>query len=185
MTISIYRAVSVGALGGVAAFLAVGPAAPHGAQLFAVLIGWAGFYHFGGKLEGLKKAVLHYLFGVALAALALVLVTQLPYGATLGAATWTGVAVAITLGVVVLASKLPALSDFAIAILGYATLLGLALIGDRADKIVALSPDNPLLVATLSLVVGAIFALVSDYLAEALQKYLPLRGQRTQSATSA
>ncbi|MBG0810522.1 DUF1097 domain-containing protein [Methylosinus sp. H3A] len=178
MSITSYKAVSVGALGGLAAFLALGPAAPHGAQLFAALIGWAGYQHFGGKLEGLKKSVLHYLFGVFLAALALVVSTRLPYGETIGDAAWTAIAVAITLGLLVLASKLPALGEWPVALLAYATLFATT----RADEIVALAPSNPVLLAALSLIVGAIFAFAAEHLAEALQKYLPLPGQKAPSA---
>ena len=185
MSISTYRAVSIGALGGVAAFLVEGPAAHYGAQLFPILIGWAGYYHFGGKIEGVKKALLHLLAGVVLAGVALALSSRLPYGETLGAPAWTAIAVAITLAVLVFASRLSALSDFAVAILGYATLFALAGVSDRGERIIALSQENPLAVAVLSLLAGVIFALLSDYLTEALQRYVPLRGQRPQSATSA
>lgn len=185
MSISTYRAVSVGALGGVAAFLAEGPVAQYGAQLFPVLIGWAGYYHFGEKLEGLKKSLLHYLVGAVLAAAALIIAARFPYGAELGAASRTAIAVAVTLGVLVVASRLTALSDFPVAVLGYATLIGLAGGSERGDRLLTLSYDNPLVVAILSLFAGVIFALLSDYLAEALQKYVPLPGQRTRSATSA
>lgn len=185
MSISIYRAVSVGALGGVAAFLAEGPAAHYGAQLFPILIGWAAYYHFGGKIDGVTKALLHLLAGVVLAGVALALATRLPYGAALGASAWTAIAVAVTLGVLVCASRLSALSDFAVAILGYATLFALVGVSERGERIIALSQDNPLAVAVLSLLAGVIFALLSDYLTEALQRLVPLRGQRPQSATSA
>ncbi|CAN2534113.1 MAG TPA: DUF1097 domain-containing protein [Methylosinus sp.] len=177
MSITSFKAVSVAALGGLAAFLALGPAAPYGAQLFAALIGWAGYQHFGGKLDGLKKSIVHYLFGVLLAALALVVSTRLPYGETIGAPAWTAIAVAITLGLLVLAAKLPALSEWPVALAAYATLLATT----RADDIVALAPTNPALLATLSLIVGAIFALAAEQLAEALQK-LPLPGQKAPSA---
>jgi hypothetical protein len=178
MSITSFRAVSVGALGGLAAFLALGPAAPYGAQLFAALIGWAGFTHFGGKLDGLTKSIPHYVFGVALAALALVAATRLPYGEAIGAAAWTAIAVAITLVLLVLASKLPALSEWPVSLAAYATLLATT----RADDIVALAPNNPALLTALSLIVGAILAFAAERLAEALQKYLPLPGQKAPSA---
>lgn len=184
MRLSITRAVSIGAVGGLAAFLSSGPAAPLGAQLFIVLIGWAGYSRFGDKLAGLKQALAHLLLGAAFAALALVLVTQLPYGETLGAAAWTAVVAALTLGALAYAASLPGLGAFAVALLGYVAPLAAAAIGG-ADKIVALAPDNALLIAVLSLVVGALFGCVADALAEAAQKYLPLRRTPTQSATSA
>lgn len=180
----ICRAVSIGAIGGAAAFFAFGPAAPYGAQLFIVLIGWAGFCHFGGKLGGLKQAASHYLFGALLAALALVLTTQLPYGETLGVAGWSAITVAITLAALAFAPKLPTLGDVTGALLGYAALLGQAAIGGDA-KIVALALDNPLLVALASLILGAVLALLAETLAEAIQKLPLLRRPPAQSATRA
>ncbi|MBY6242271.1 DUF1097 family protein [Methylosinus sp. Sm6] len=184
MALSIIRAVSIGALGGLAAFLAFGPVAPHGAQLFALLIGWAGYSHFGSKLEGLKQALVHFLLGAALAALALVLVTQLPYGETLGAAAWTGIAAAATLAALAYVARLPGLGSLSVALLGYAALLACAAVGG-ADKIVALAPDNCFLVAFLSLAAGALLGLAADALADAAEKRLPLGRSPTRSATSA
>ncbi|MBU3887510.1 MULTISPECIES: DUF1097 domain-containing protein [Methylosinus] len=177
MSITSFRAVSVGALGGLAAFLALGPAASYGAQLFAALIGWAGYMQFGGKLEGLKKSIPHHLFGVLLAAVALVAATRLPYGETIGVAAWTAIAVAVTLVLLVLASKLPALAEWPVSLAAYATLLATT----HADDLLALAPNNPALLAALSLIVGAVFGYAAEQLAEALQK-LPLPGQKAPSA---
>jgi hypothetical protein len=184
MRLSIIRAASIGAVGGLAAFLSFGPAAPYGAQLFLLLIGWAGYASCGGKLVGLKQSLVHLLLGAVFAALALVLATQLPYGETLGAATWTAIAAALTLGVLAYVAFLPGLGAFAVALLGYSALFAAAAIGG-AEKIVALAPDNALLLGVLSLVAGALLGCLADVLAEAAQKYLPLRRSATQSATSA
>lgn len=184
MRLSIIRAASIGAVGGLAAFLAFGPAAPYSVQLFLLLIGWAGYSRFGDKLAGLKQALVHLLLGAAFAALALVLTTQLPYGETLGAAAWTAIVAALTLGALASAASLPGFGAFAVALLGYVALLAAAAIGG-ADKIVALAPDNALLIGVLSLVAGALIGCIADALAEAAQKYLPLRRSPTQSATSA
>jgi hypothetical protein len=184
MQLSIIRAVSIGAIGGIAAFLAFGPAAPHGAQLALPLIGWAAYHQFGGKLAGLKQSVIHLALGAAAAAVALLLATRLPLDETLGAATAIGLAVAITLAAVALAPKLPGLSDIPVVLLGYAALFAAAAIGG-ADKLVALAPDNPFVVTVVSLAIGAVLGLLSDMLTESLQKYLPLGRSQKQSATSA
>jgi hypothetical protein len=185
MSISICRAASIGAIGGIAAFIAFGPAAPHGAQLFVLLIGWAGYSHFGGKLDGLKRAVSHYLFGALLAALALVLATQLPYGEPLGVAAWSAIAIAVTLAALAFVPKLPTLSDISGALLGYAAVLGQAAAGGGNEKIVALAADNPLLVALASLILGAVLALLAESLAETIQKLPLLRRSPAQSVTRA
>ncbi|WP_018264229.1 DUF1097 family protein [Methylosinus sp. LW4] len=177
MSIAYFRAVSVGALGGLAAFLTLGPAAPYGAQLFAALIGWAGYIHLGGKLDGLKKSVPHDLLGVALAAVALLAAAHIPYGEVVSPAASTGIAVAITLVALVLSAKAPALAEWPVSLAAYATLLATA----HADDLVALSPSNPALLAALSLIAGAILGYLADQLAEALLK-LPLPGQKAPSA---
>ncbi|BBU61352.1 hypothetical protein MSC49_12870 [Methylosinus sp. C49] len=176
MSIAYFRAVSVGALGGLAAFLALGPAAPYGAQLFAALIGWAGYMHLGGQLDGLKKSVPHNLLGVALAAVALLAATHLPYGEAIGVAAWTAIAIGVTLVALVLSAKLPALAQWPVSLAAYATLLATT----RADEISALTAGNPALLAALSLIVGAILGYAADQLAEALSK-LPLPGQKAPS----
>lgn len=184
MQLSIIRAVSIGAIGGIAAFLAFGPAAPLGAQLFTLLIGWAGYYQFGGKLAGVKQSLLHLGLGAVAATLALLLATQAPLGETLGAAPSIGLAVALTLAALALAPKLPGFSDIPVALLGYAAVFAAAAAGG-VDKLVALAPDNLFVVTILSLAVGAVFGLLSDSLAEALEKRLPLRRAQKPSATSA
>lgn len=177
MSIAYFRAVSVGALGGLAAFLALGPAAPYGAQLFAALIGWAGYAHLGGKLEGLKKSVPYNLLGVALAAVALLAANHLPYGEAIGAPAWTAIAVAVTLIALVLSANLPALAEWPVSLAAYATLLATT----RADELTTLAPTNPALLAALSLIAGAILGYAAEQLAEALSK-LPLPGQKAPSA---
>jgi hypothetical protein len=180
-----FRAIAIGALGGLAAFLALGPGAGHGAELFALFVGVAGFYHFGGKLDGLKKTLFHYLFGAALGGLALVGLAAAPSDAPLGPAALAGIAVAVSLGLLVLASRLSALCDFPVAILAYASVAGAALADNRADKILAPSLENPLAAALLSLIAGALLGFVAETLAAALRKYAPMRGPGAQSAPSA
>lgn len=182
MRLSIIRAVSVGAIGGLAAFLSFGPAAPYGAQLFALLIGWAGYSHFGGRLDGLRQAVVHFLLGAAFAALALVLAT-LPYGETFDTVARTSVAAALTLAALAYAARLPGLGALPVALLGYATLFAAAAGG--AEKIVALGLDNPFVVTIASLIAGALLGLLADALADAAEKYLPLGRSPARPATSA
>lgn len=185
MSIVISRAVGAAVLAGAATFVILGPGAGYGVQIWAVLVAWASFHRFNGKFEGLKSTLINNLFGAILGWLALILVTQLPYGATIGLAAWAGVAVAITIGGLVFASKLPALGEISVSLLGYATILGLALGEDRSDKVLTPSLENPLVIAALSLIAGAILAFVAEAAAEALRKYIPLRGQRAETATSA
>ena len=65
MNIIASRAVGFALFGGLAAFLAFGPASAH-VQILALLLGWASYSHFDGKLDGLKRAVIHGLGGALL-----------------------------------------------------------------------------------------------------------------------
>jgi Protein of unknown function (DUF1097) len=70
-------AVSIGALGAVATwlFLTVGTF-----QIWIGFIGWASFYHCGGGVDGLRKSVGANLWGVVMAFIALLLITQVNLG---------------------------------------------------------------------------------------------------------
>ena len=76
-------AVSISILGGIAAFAFLSPFGM-GLQIWAAFVGWATFYHCGGKEAGLGKAITHNVFGAVMALVLLLLVTQIPLGATLG-----------------------------------------------------------------------------------------------------
>ncbi len=73
-------AVSIGVLGGIAAFCPFRRSA-WALQIWAAFIGWATFYNSGGKEAGFAKAVTHNVFGAIMALIALLLVTQIPLGA--------------------------------------------------------------------------------------------------------
>ena len=70
------RAISIALFGGLVAFLSLGPAAGYGPQILAVFIAWASYYHFNGKLEGLKKSLITNLFGAAWGAVAVAFLSQ-------------------------------------------------------------------------------------------------------------
>jgi hypothetical protein len=70
-------AVSIGLLGTVATylFLTIGTI-----QIWIGFVGWASFYHCGGGLTGLRKSVAANLWGVIMAYIALLLITQVNIG---------------------------------------------------------------------------------------------------------
>ncbi|MBT5375170.1 MAG: DUF1097 domain-containing protein [Rhodospirillaceae bacterium] len=158
--------ISIGGLGFVATWLALGPLGPV-VQIWGVFIGWGCYFASGGNAEGLKGAIFGQILGVVLAVVALNLLSAVPLGA-LTAPIWVGV----TVFVLVFASQVEAFANIPAAVYGYATTAALALLG--ADEIGldagALDLSNPGAVAIISLVVGGIFGALSGRLAGVLGK---------------
>lgn len=103
-------AVSIGLLGGVATWLFLGPLGALGLSIWAAFVGWATFYHSGGKEAGLKKAIVNNLFGAVVAWVALILISKIPLAGSLGLPVWAAICVAITVFVLVYAAKYPLLA---------------------------------------------------------------------------
>ena len=160
-------AVSIGVLGGIATFAMLSPFGM-GLHIWAAFIAWATFYHCGGKEEGLTKALTNLIFGAIMAYIALLLVTQIPLGASLGVPLWAGICVLITVFILVYAAKVPMLSDIPAGVLGYAATAGLALAGNKLGTVTVASLDNPFINIVISLIIGAILGYISQKIALAL-----------------
>jgi len=163
-------AVSIGLLGGIATWLFLGPIGGLGLSIWAAFIGWASFYHCGGKEAGLQKAIVNNVFGVIMGWIALLLVTQIPLAASLGLPVWAGICVAVTVFILVIAAKNEMLSDIPAGVFGYATVVALALAGNKLGVLTAPSLENPLVSIVISIVIGAAFGYVSQRAATAVAK---------------
>ena len=181
MNIIASRAVGFALFGGLAAFLAFGPASAH-VQILALLLGWASYSHFNGGLPGLKRAVIHGLGGALLGiAAASFIVQHSRYGATIDFPIWAALGIAITLALLVVATKIQLLGDVVGLVLGYAAAVGTASQGGSLEAIVAPSLENPAIVIVVSLIVGALFGYGADLFVDALGKLLS-RGKATADA---
>ncbi len=151
-------AVSIGLLGAVATylFLTIGTL-----QIWIGFIGWASFYHCGGGTEGLTKSIAANLWGVIMAFVALLLITQVNLG--LPGVIWPSLVVGVTAAILVLGAKIPALSVIPATVYGYASTAGYGLLSGASLTEVNLA--NPLICVSLSLVIGGLFGIVSEKLA--------------------
>ena len=131
---------------------------------------WASFYHCGGKEAGLQKAIVNNVFGVIVGWIALLLVTQIPLAGSLGLPVWAGICVAVTVFILVIAAKNPDLSDIPAGVFGYASVVALALAGNKLGVLTAASLENPLVSIVISIVIGAAFGYVSQRAATAVAK---------------
>ncbi|MGA2793237.1 MAG: DUF1097 domain-containing protein [Roseiarcus sp.] len=163
-------AISISVLGGIATFLFFGPLAGIGIQIWIAFIAWATFYHCGGKEAGLTKTLTNNIFGAIVAWVALLLVTQIPLANALGLPLWAGICVLITVFVLVYAAHNAMVSDIPAGVFGYAATAGLALSGNKLGAVLAPSLENPLVIAVISLIVGAVLGYISEKIAGALAK---------------
>jgi hypothetical protein len=159
-------AVSIGLLGAVATylFLTIGTI-----QIWIGFIGWASFYHCGGGAEGLRKSVLANLWGVVMAFIALVLITQVNPG--LPGVLWPSIVVGVTAAILVLGAKIEALNIIPATVYGYASTAGYGLLSGAS--LTTMTVDNPLICVALSLMVGGLFGLVSEKFAGMLKQSDP------------
>ena len=148
--------VSIGVLGGVATYLALGPLAGF-VLIWGIFIGWATFFAIGGDTAALKKGISCNVFGVVCAWLMAIILLNTPLGG-LGA-IGAGIAVGVTVLGMCLAAHLPALD--------YAATAAYLLQTDGALDMGPLASgnfSNALILISVSLVVGALFGLASGKL---------------------
>ena len=168
-------ATSIAVLGGVWAFLALGPlggAAPI-ALVWVGFIAWGCYFHTGGDNAALQKTIAGMSFGAVMAAIALALVG----GGVLGGlgALANPVIIAITVFPLVAVAGMNLLSVVPANVYGYAATAGLALTSaaEAAGSIgnaTAMNLTNPAILVIISTVLGAVFGMVSGQVAGKLGK---------------
>jgi hypothetical protein len=163
-------AVSISALGALATFLALGPLG--GVFLiWAAFVAWGAFFAFGADTSALQKLIVCGIFGAFVAWLVAVLILAVPLAGTLGLPLWAALAVGAGVVVVVLAANVPALATIPATVFGFAASFAYLLQTPDVltlDVLLSASLKNSLIVISISLVVGALFGLVSARLGAAL-----------------
>jgi hypothetical protein len=165
------RAVSMAVLGSLMALLFL----TQGLLSWAGFLGWAGYLAAGGDAAALKKGVAGNILGAFLAWAALMLMTVIVVDST--TYLWMPRAVfamAATLLLLGLAAKVDLFSNLTAGLLGYAAVIGalaapvLELKG--WDRLTGVHLYNPLIQVVISMVGGAIFALIAGKLEGSLSK---------------
>lgn len=166
-------ALSVGVLAGVAAWLFLGPLA--GAlPVWVTFIAWGCFYHCGGKTAGLRNTIVCTCYGALLAWVSLLIVTKIPLAASIGLPLWAGIVVGVAVAIIVLSANVPALGVIPATVYGYASMAGYALLSKPGlAGLTDASVANPIIGVLLALVIGAVFAYVSEMIGMALVKKAP------------
>ncbi len=160
---------SIGLLAGVAAFLAVGPLS--GVFLiWAATIPWAVHFLLGANKEAVCKNITCSIFGVVMAWITAMMLTELTADGLFPVKAGFTVAVAVV--VLCLAANLPQLATIPCSVVGYSmTFAYLLQTPDKLNKdvLMGISLSNPLLVISISIVVGVYLGVASVMLSEKLQ----------------
>lgn len=159
-------ATSVGVLAIVATWLFFGPLDAFHAQVWQAFIAWGAHYHCGGKLKGTRDTIICMSFGAFIGMLAVLLAQHL--GALGQFAAPLAVGVGAT--VIVLSSKVPYLAAVPASVYGFAAIAGLWLLGGKGVLGANATVVDALLPTIESIIVGAIFGIVSETIAGALEK---------------
>ncbi len=163
---------SIGGLAGVATFLAVGPASGI-FFIWAATIAWAAYFFLGATKEALINTIVCGIFGVFMAWLTAILLTEIPSTALLGFPLMAAITVAVAVVVMCLAANIPQLASIPTSVLGYSSTFAYLLqTPDKLTKeiLLGVSLDNPLLVISISIVVGTYFGQWSAQLSAKLTK---------------
>jgi hypothetical protein len=163
---------SIGGLAGVATFLAVGPASGI-FFIWAATIAWAAYFFLGATKEALINTIVCGIFGVFMAWLTAILLTEIPATAPLGFPFMAAITVTVAVVVMCLAANIPQLASIPASVLGYSSTFAYLLQTSgklTKEVLLGVSLDNPLLVISISIVVGTFFGQWSAQLSAKLTK---------------
>jgi len=164
---------SIALLGGVWAYLALGPLSGF-VLVWAGFIAWGCYFHTGADNAALQKTIAGTIYGAVLAWVALLLVVHNPSG--LPAPLWPAIVVAVTVFFLVIVAGCNLLSVVPANVYGYAATVAYSLQTPTADgagplaSLTVVNFANPLILLSVSFVAGAIFGLVSGKLSGVLAK---------------
>lgn len=160
-------ATSIAVLGGVWAFLALGPLSGL-VLVWAGFIAWGCYFAAGADNAALQKTIAGMVFGAVMAGIALALVNANPFG--LPGAVGPAVYVAVTVFPLVAVAGCGLLSVVPANVYGYAATVAYALHQTGAGSTTAMDMSNPVLLIALSAVFGAVFGMLSGKAAGMLGK---------------
>jgi len=154
---------SIGLVGAIATWLAFSLLSGY-ILIWAVFIAWAGFAALGGDNQALKSTIVCGVFGVVIGWIAAFMVLSIPLADTLGMPLWSAIVVGITAFTVVFASNFQIFGAVPASVLSYAATFAYLLQTNERMSLVTLTSinfDNPLLLISLSVILGGLFGKLS------------------------
>jgi len=154
-------AVTVGVLAVIATWIfGLDPLVAAKLQVWQAFIAWGCHFHAGGGNLGSRQTVVCMSFGALVGMVSVMLAGQLGSLGSLAAP----VAVGLGATVIVLMSSVSLLAAIPASVYGFAAIAGLILLGD------GVAPEAALVPTILSVIIGAIFGYVSEFISNALTK---------------
>lgn len=158
---------SIGILAGVATFLAVGPASGV-FFIWAATIAWAAYFLLGANKKALIDTIVCGIFGVFMAWITALLITEIVPEVAPGFNILASITVAVAVVVLCLAARIPQLSVIPVSVLGYSSTFAYLLQTPdtlKPEVLLGVSLLNPLVVISISFVLGGFFGQLSGQLA--------------------
>jgi hypothetical protein len=156
-------ALIIGVMGAIATWVAVTAGTPF-ITIWAIFIAWASFYHCGGKEAGLKNSATANIWGIICAAVGLIVALTL--GVT---AVTAAICVGVTVAIMILGAKVPALGAIPASVYGYASTAAAVLtsgaLGNGAGAVVSTA-----IAVAVSMVIGNVLGYISEKVAGSLVK---------------
>jgi hypothetical protein len=162
MTELLALSVSVAVLGGIWAFIALGPLA----SLALVWVGFIGagcFFAAGGDTKALTKTIVGMIYGAIVAWIALLIIAKVPVP-SLGT-VWPAIVVGVTVFFLVIVASADLLSCVPANVYGYAALVGYTLSAGKLNELTAVDNSNPLLLIAVSTILGGVLGYLMGQLA--------------------
>jgi len=165
---------SIGILGAIWAYLALGPLSGD-VLVWAGFIAWGCYFHTGANSNALTKTIVGTAYGAFIGWIALLIIVNVAMHA-LGTA-WPAIVVGVTVFFLVIVASINLLSVVPANVYGYAAIVAYALqttppppATGPLQNLTSGSFANPLILVIVSMVIGALFGLVSNKLSAALAK---------------
>lgn len=159
--------ISIAVLGGIWAYLALGPLAGF-VLVWAGFIAWGCFFHSGADMAALQKTIVGMSYGAVIAGIALLLATTNPM--SLPSVVGTAIYIGVTVFFLVIVARFDLLSVVPANVYGYAATAAYALQTANAGSATTMNMTNPVFIIILSTILGAIFGLISAKVAAAIEK---------------
>jgi hypothetical protein len=166
MTELLALSVSVAVLGGIWAFIALGPLGGF-ALVWVGFIAAGCFFAAGGDTKALSKTIVGMIYGAIVAWIALLIIAKVPVPA-LGT-VWPAIVVGVTVFFLVIVASADLLSCVPANVYGYAALVGYTLSAGRLDALTAMDNSNPLFLIIISAILGAVLGYLMGQLAGVLK----------------
>ena len=161
--------VSVAVLGGIWAFIALGPLGGF-ALVWVGFIAAGCFFAAGGDAKALSKTIVGMIYGAIVAWIALLIIAKVPVPG-LGT-VWPAIVVGVTVFFLVIVASTDLLSCVPANVYGYAALVGYTLSAGKLDALTAADNSNPLFLIVVSAILGAVLGYLMGQLAGVLKPLL-------------